>query len=201
MRKSLATRSRSRWRSRRGKAAPSITLKLPLTLAIIDGLLVKIGSASFILPLSFVDECVELTERQIADAHGRHLANIRGEIVPYIRLRERFGINGSRPAIEQIVTTRVEDRRVGLVVDQVVGEHQTVIKPLGRIYRHVEESSGATILGDGRVALIIDIPKLIQKAEKEELSDGHIIRGVTRGKGGLHKNNHERCEEALCLTM
>ena len=128
----------------------------------------KIGVASFVLPLSFVDECVELTERDIADAHGRHLANIRGEIVPYIRLRERFGIGGERPAIEQIVTANVDGQRVGLVVDQVVGEHQTVIKPLGRIYRDVEEASGATILGDGRVALIIDIPKLIQKSEKDE---------------------------------
>jgi two-component system chemotaxis sensor kinase CheA len=157
-------------------AGTTITLKLPLTLAIIDGLLVKIGAASFILPLSFVDECVELTERQIADAHGRHLANIRGDIVPYVRLRERFAIGGVRPAIEQIVTTRVEGQRVGLVVDQVVGDHQTVIKPLGRIYRGVEEASGATILGDGRVALIIDIPKLVQQVEKDEFSSEHSAR-------------------------
>ena len=149
-------------------AGTTITLKLPLTLAIIDGLLVKIGEASFILPLSSVDECVELTEQQIADAHGRHLANIRGEIVPYIRLRERFGIGGARPAIEQIVTAKVDGQRVGLVVDQVVGEHQTVIKPLGRVYRGVEEASGATILGDGKVALILDVPQLIRGAELTE---------------------------------
>jgi two-component system chemotaxis sensor kinase CheA len=145
----------------------TITLKLPLTLAIIDGLLVKIAALHFVIPLSAVDECVELTRQQVADAHGRNLVPIRGELVPYIRLRERFGIRGTPPAIEQIITTRFDGSRVGLVVDQVIGEHQTVIKPLGRVYRGVEEISGATILGDGSVALIIDIAKLVHAAGKE----------------------------------
>jgi two-component system chemotaxis sensor kinase CheA len=136
-------------------------------MAIIDGLLVTIGDANFIIPLSAVDECVELTRKQVADAHGRNLVQIRGELVPYIYLRERFGIGGTSPEIEQIVTTRIDGRRTGLVVDQVIGQHQTVIKPLGRVYRGVEEVSGATILGDGRVALIIDLPKLVRSAEKE----------------------------------
>ena len=142
--------------SRKGMGT-TIILKLPLTMAIIDGLLVKIGETHFILPLSAVDECVELSRKQVADAHGRNLVEIRGELVPYIPLRRRFGIDGEPPEIEQIVTTRIDGGRIGLVVDQVVGEHQTVIKPLGRMYRGVEEMSGATILGDGRVALIIDI--------------------------------------------
>ncbi len=146
----------------------TITIKLPLTLAIIDGLLVKIGEDHFILPLSVVDECVELTRQDVADAHGQDLAKVRGELVPYIPLRQRFGIGGTPPAIQQIVATRVDGSRIGLVVDQVVGEHQTVLKPLGRMYRGVDEVSGATILGDGKVALIIDIPKLIQKAEKDK---------------------------------
>lgn len=146
----------------------TIALKLPLTMAIIDGLLVKIGEAYFVLPLSAVDECVELTRKQVADAHGRNLVPIRGELVPYIRLRKRFGIGGVPPVVEQIITTQIDGYRVGLVVDQVVGQHQTVIKPLGRVYRGVEEVSGATILGDGRVALIIDIAKLVRTAEKEE---------------------------------
>jgi two-component system chemotaxis sensor kinase CheA len=152
--------------SRKGTGT-TISLKLPLTMAIIDGLLVTIGDANFIIPLSAVDECVELTRKQVADAHGRNLVQIRGELVPYIYLRERFGIGGTSPEIEQIVTTRIDGRRTGLVVDQVIGQHQTVIKPLGRVYRGVEEVSGATILGDGRVALIIDLPKLVRSAEKE----------------------------------
>jgi two-component system chemotaxis sensor kinase CheA len=146
----------------------TITLKLPLTLAIIDGLIVKIGETFFVLPLSVVDECVELTEEDAAAAHCQELANIRGELVPYISLRQRFAISGAPPAIQQIVTTRIRGNRFGLLVDQVIGEHQTVIKPLGRFYRGVEEVSGATILGDGSVALMIDIAKLIQNAENDE---------------------------------
>jgi two-component system chemotaxis sensor kinase CheA len=164
-------------------AGTTVTLKLPLTMAIIDGLLVRIGETHFILPLSVVDECVELTRQQVADAHGKNLVAIRGELVPYIPLRRRFGIPGERPGIEQIVTTRIDGGRIGLVVDQVIGEHQTVIKPLGRIYRGVEEMSGATILGDGRVALIIDIAKLISKAEKEDdLCTGNVF-AADRGRG------------------
>ncbi|MEW5747152.1 MAG: chemotaxis protein CheW, partial [Nitrospirota bacterium] len=143
----------------------TITLKLPLTLAIIEGLLVKIGGDHFVLPLSAVEECIELTAGDAAKTHGRHIANVRGSIVPYIRLRERFGSERARPGIEQIVITRVDGQRVGLVVDEVIGEHQTVIKNLGRLYRNADAMSGATILGDGTVALIIDIPHLVKSEE------------------------------------
>ncbi len=147
----------------------TITLSLPLTLAIIDGLLVKIATEFFVMPLSLVEECVELTQEDVANAHGRQIANVRGEIVPYISLREKFSMNGGKPDIEQIVITELDGHRVGFVVDDVIGEHQTVIKTLGRVYRDVEGISGATILGDGTVALILDIPKLVQNVEKEEL--------------------------------
>ncbi|MBI5409556.1 MAG: chemotaxis protein CheA [Nitrospirae bacterium] len=147
----------------------TITLRLPLTLAIIEGLLVKIGGEYFVLTLSSVEECVDLTREDIANSHGRHLANVRGQIVPYIRLREQFMIKGSLPDIEQIVIVRVEGQRVGFVVDHVIGEHQTVLKNLGRIYKDIEGISGATILGDGTVALILDVPRLVQSAEREEV--------------------------------
>lgn len=153
--------------SRRG-AGTSITLSLPLTLAIIDGFLTKIGDDHFVFPLSLVDECVELTTAQAVKTGTRDLLNVRGAIVPYIRLRERFAVAGGRPAIEQVVITKVDNARVGFVVDHVVGGHQTVIKNLGRMYRGVEGISGATILGDGSVALILDVPKLIQTVEREE---------------------------------
>ncbi len=145
----------------------TVTLKLPLTLAIIDGLLVKIAEEVFVIPLSIIEECVELSRNAAANGNERHISNVRGEIVPYISLRERFMINGRKPPIEQIVITRIEGRRVGLVVDHVIGGHQTVIKTLGRVYRDVEGVSGATILGDGRVALILDVPRLVQNVEKE----------------------------------
>lgn len=145
----------------------TITLKLPLTLAIIDGLLVRIDSSFFVLPLSSIEECVELTREDIRMMHGKHMTHIRGEIVPYIPLREKFRIAGEPPAIEQIIINRTGDDRVGLVVDQVIGQHQTVIKSMGKFYKHTKEVSGATILGDGTVALIVDIPQLIQGAIAE----------------------------------
>ncbi len=143
----------------------TISVRIPLTLAIIESLLVKIGADRFLIPLSLVDECVELTRDDVTNAHGRHLATVRDHLVPYIPLRERFGIRGAQPDIEQIVITRVDGMRVGVVVDHVIGEHQTVIKSLGRIYRDVEGVSGATILGDGAVALILDIPYLLHSVE------------------------------------
>ena len=151
----------------------TITLKLPLTMAIIDGLLVQIENVHYIMPLAAIEECVELTREDVAGAHGKHIARIRGEIVPYIRLREMFTHGGSAPAIEQIVTARIDDVRVGFVVDQVVGQHQTVIKSMSRMYRDIEHVSGATILGDGNVALILDLPKLAQYAEMIEKQARH----------------------------
>jgi two-component system, chemotaxis family, sensor kinase CheA len=143
----------------------TITIKLPLTLAIIESLLVRVGTDCFVLPLSLVEECIELTRSDVARAHGRHLVTIRDRIVPYIRLRDRFGVFSATPDIEQIVITEVEGKRVGFVVDHVIGGHQTVIKSLGKVFRDVAGVSGATILGDGTVALILDIPQLLHAEE------------------------------------
>jgi two-component system chemotaxis sensor kinase CheA len=153
--------------STRGAGA-TLTLKLPLTLAIIDGFLTRIGQEHFIFPLSSVEECIELKQESAVGSRDRHLVNVRGSIVPYIRLRDQFMIGGTPPAIEQIVIVGEEGRRVGFAVDVVVGEHQTVLKSLGKFYKDVEGISGATILGDGTVALILDVPKLISVAELEE---------------------------------
>lgn len=143
----------------------TITLKIPLTLAIIDSLLVKIGKDHFVLPLAAVEECVELTREDIKNSHGRNLANVRGAIIPYIPLRQHFCIADQRPDIEQIVIADIHGTKVGFVVDHVVGEHQTVIKSLGKLYRDVKGVSGATILGDGTVALILDMGVLLQSIE------------------------------------
>lgn len=160
----------------------TITLKLPLTLAIIDGLLVQIGDAYFVLPLSVIEECVELTRDDIRKMHGRHMIHIRGEVVPYLPLRERFQITGDPPAIEQIIITRTGDERIGLVVDQVIGQHQTVIKTMGKFYKDIKEISGATILGDGTVALIIDIGQLTQAAIREAVQEKRLkVEGEMAG--------------------
>ncbi len=148
-------------------------IKLPLTLAIIDGLLVNIGSDQFILPLSAIEECVELTAKEKALAHGRNLIRVRGETIPYVRLRNEFALSGEAPEIEQVVIAHLDRGRVGFVVDHVVGEHQTVIKNLGRMYQDIAGVSGATILGDGRVALIIDLTQLADVAEKTEAKHCH----------------------------
>ncbi len=148
-------------------AYTDIALSLPLTLAIIDGLLVKISDDFFVLPLSSVEECVELRRKDAGKNNGRHIANVRGQIVPYVSIRDQFTTGGSRPDIEQIVIIVHENRKVGFVVDTVLGEYQTVIKTLGRAFRNVIGISGATILGDGTVALIIDIPGIIRIAEEK----------------------------------
>jgi len=147
--------------SEQGKGS-IITLRIPLTLAIIETLLVRIDQSYFVLPLTMVEECIELTRADVQAAHGRHLAHVRGELTPYINLRAEFEITTNQPEIEQIVILSVNGKRIGFVVDDVVGEHQTVIKTLGKLYRDVRGISGATILGDGTVALILDPGLLVQ---------------------------------------
>jgi two-component system chemotaxis sensor kinase CheA len=137
----------------------TITLKLPLTLAIIDGLLVTIGSGFFVLPLSSVEECVELPK----DSKGKNgnILNVRGEIVPFVRLRDEYAIQDKVPNLEHVVIMETYGKRVGFVVDHVIGSHQTVIKNLGSAFQDARDISGATILGDGTVALIIDVNKIV----------------------------------------
>ena len=153
--------------SKLGKGT-TITIRLPLTLAIIDGLQVQVEDEFYVIPLSLVEECVELTNNEVdEDDSGQRILHLRGEIVPYIHIRDWFDIEGESPPIEQIVITGVEGSRVGIVVDTVIGEHQTVIKSLSRVYKDVEGISGATIKGDGSIALILDIPSLIRRVVAE----------------------------------
>ncbi len=146
----------------------TVTIVLPLTLAIIDGLLIKVENTHFVLPLSQIEECVELTRAKVAEYHDRRVLPIRGQLVPYVRLREFFDLPGERPELEQVVITKIHGERCGLVLDDVVGEHQTVLKSLGWIYRHAEGISGSTILGNGEVALMVDIVDLIRCSKRQE---------------------------------
>ncbi|MDM8543579.1 chemotaxis protein CheA [Desulfococcaceae bacterium HSG9] len=146
----------------------SIRLTMPLTLAIIDGLLVAAGDRRFVFPLEQVESCAELIPELMASAQGRNMIRIEDELLPFIRLRDIFEINGNSRAIEQIAVVQAEHYRAGIIVDEILGNVQTVIKPLDRIYQHVEGISGATIMGDGAVSLIIDVPGLIRCARREE---------------------------------
>ena len=148
----------------------TITITLPLTLAIIDGLLVRVGDTHFVVPLSQVEECVELTAADIERFHGRRLYPIRDQLISYVNLRSFFMISGEPPPIQQMVTVSVNEEQFGLVLDDVVGDYQTVIKSLGWAYRSAEGVSGATILGNGEVALVVDVAGLVKHARKDEFA-------------------------------
>lgn len=138
----------------------TVRIRLPLTLAIIDGFQVRVGEEHFVLPLEQVIECVDLPPQE-----GRHhLISLRGEPLPFLRLREMFSITGGSSGRESLVVLQYGAHRAGLVVDQLVGEFQAVIKPLGMLFQKSRGLSGSTILGDGRVALILDVANLLQRA-------------------------------------
>ena len=143
-----------------------VRIRLPLTLAIIDGFMVGIGGSSYIIPLDMVVECIELSEADRLAGEWRNYVDLRGEVLPYIRLRDLFDEKSGLPHYEHIVVVRYAGRQMGMGVDELHGEVQAVIKSLGRFYREIEGLSGATILGDGTVALILDVPRLIQSVEK-----------------------------------
>jgi two-component system chemotaxis sensor kinase CheA len=173
--------------SEQGKGT-SVTLRLPLTLAIIDGLLVRVGPSSFVLPLANTLECIELSRQDIEQANGNHVVLVREEIIPYIRLREYFSILGQPPELEQIMVVETDGGRYGFVVDEVLGDCQTVIKSLSRFYRNVQVISGATILGNGSVALILDPERLAQEAvgARTGIARGHPA--AVAGKGIQRKS-------------
>lgn len=140
----------------------TFTIKLPLTLSIIDGLLVKIGESDFILPLSSVEKCYEIESREL-ETNYNHWVTLDGERTPYFYLRNNFRAEGDAPRHSQIIKISSHLGQIGLVVDRIIGDYQAVLKPLGHTYRDQQEFSGATILGDGTVALVIDPLKLINK--------------------------------------
>ena len=142
----------------------TFTIRLPLTLAIIDGFLVGVGKFSYVIPLDSVVECIE--KKNIAG--DRNFLNLRGEALPFIRLRELFEAEGETPERESIVVVQFGGRRAGIVVDQLIGEFQTVIKPLGRLFANLRGIGGSTILGSGEVALILDVAALVNTVSRAE---------------------------------
>ncbi|KKC33299.1 chemotaxis protein CheA [Devosia psychrophila] len=139
----------------------TMTLRLPLTLAIIDGMLVRVGNGRYTIPLAAVEECVELPDGVEANARGRNFLDIRGSLVPFLRMREVFGTKAPIEPHQKVVIVSSGEGRVGLVVDQIIGNNQTVIKQLSKLHSGIKSFSGATILGDGTVALILDTAHLV----------------------------------------
>jgi two-component system chemotaxis sensor kinase CheA len=147
----------------------SITIKLPLTLSIVDGLLVKIAASNYILPLASVNKCFEIETKEIKPEVTQKVA-LDGNLMPLLNLREAFQESSSDLPFTQIIRLHYDEFPVGITVDAVVGEYQAVMKPLGEVYQTQSEFNGATILGDGSVALVIDTDKLVrQLIEKNKI--------------------------------
>ncbi|MFC3116268.1 chemotaxis protein CheA [Cellvibrio fontiphilus] len=144
----------------------SLNIRLPLTLAIIDGFHVVAGAIDFIVPQNTILECVDLNS--LSHTQGQNCVNLRGEQVPYIRLREIFSLQGAESEREKIVVVQFGEKRAGLVVDELHGEIQTVVKPMGPIFHALKGIGGSSLLGTGAVALILDIQQLISYAINRE---------------------------------
>ena len=146
----------------------TIRIRLPLTLAIIDGFLVGVEKSSYVIPLDMVIECVELSEEDRVASRDRNYINLRGEVLPFIRLREMFQHGEAAVDRENIVVVQYAGKKAGIVVDELLGEFQTVIKPLGKIFSQLSGISGSTILGSGDVAVILDVAALVNRAADTE---------------------------------
>ncbi len=142
----------------------AIRLRLPLTLAIIDGFMVESAGRTYVLPLDAVVECLQLPAEQ--GTRGSYI-NLRGEVLPLLDLRAALGGEGEPPSRRNVVVVHAAGQRAGLVVDRLLGEYQTVIKPLGALFAHLRGIGGSTILGNGLVALIIDVPALLAHFGRE----------------------------------
>jgi two-component system, chemotaxis family, sensor kinase CheA len=145
-----------------------ITIRLPLTLAIIEGFSVRVGAETFVVPLEHVTECTELPANQ-SNLEASGILSLRGTALPYIRLRNAFSLAGKAPKRENIVVVKINDCYAGIAVDELLGGMQTVVKPLGRAFRAVPGIAGSTVLGDGRVGLIIDVPSLLRGVMQSSL--------------------------------
>ncbi|MBD1598221.1 chemotaxis protein CheW [Pseudomonas typographi] len=140
----------------------TVRIRLPLTLAMIDGLLVEAADSAYVIPLSMVHECMELAPAERSTLRNRGHVDLRGEVLPLVFLRDHFGLQGAAPRRENIVVIRAHGLKAGLVVDRLLGEYQTVIKPLGPLFSGVRGVSGSSVLGSGVVALILDVPALLK---------------------------------------
>tara|TARA_R110002167_G_scaffold23597_7_gene83767 strand:- start:5325 stop:7502 length:2178 start_codon:yes stop_codon:yes gene_type:complete len=143
----------------------SLRVHLPLTLSIIDGFLVGVGDASYVIPLDSVVECIEHRESQHHLQHNGDYVNLRGEVLPFLNLRDLFQEQSEAVQRKNIVVVQCGGQKAGLVVDALLGEYQTVIKPLSAIFSKLSGISGSTILGSGDVAMILDVPALLKQSE------------------------------------
>jgi len=156
----------------------TMQIRLPLTLAIIDGFLTTVGEVHYVVPLEGVVECIETPPAcKTDDGRLSGCFDLRGEVLPYVDLRRAFRQGGERPARQSMLLVRTPTGKVGLLVDRLLGEHQTVLKPLGRVFQHLPGIAGSTVLGSGEVALVLDLPTLVSHAA---VSHAALRRGGLR---------------------
>ena len=139
-----------------------VSIRLPLTLAIIDGFQVGVGQSQFVIPLDLVEECVEMEPGGNAAEVVGHIS-LHGSVLPLIHLHNMFDIRQKSGRRQSVVVVRSAGKRVGIVVDELLGELQAVIKPLSRLFSQLQGIGGSTILGTGKVALILDVPGLVER--------------------------------------
>ena len=144
----------------------TMRIYLPLTLAIIDGFMIGVGQSTFVIPLDRISECLALP----TDTNNHEYIDLRGEVLPLIRLRSLFEISGDIPTRENVVVVEYAGNKTGFIVDELLGEFQTVIKPLSKLFTHIKGVAGSTILGTGKVALILDVTTLIELATRRNLA-------------------------------
>lgn len=163
-----------------------VRIRLPLTLAIIDGFLVRSGKAHYVIPLEMVVECLGFSSTDRRSAKERGFIGVRGQVMPVVRLNEAFGMPIESGPREDVVVVRSGSQTAGLVVDELLGELQTVIKPLGKMFENVRGISGSALLGSGDVALILDVNALVQSLAKrtEKLSRRTSAANVEAGAPG-----------------
>jgi two-component system chemotaxis sensor kinase CheA len=160
----------------REEAGVVFTIRLPLTLAIIEGFEVGVGEETYVIPLESVVECLELPASDRGQSKGSGVVYLRGKALPYFHLRNLFHLAGTAVERESIVVVQHESGQAGIVVDVLYGENQTVIKSLGKVFHHLTGVSGSTILGNGRVALILDIKTLLRDAVERATESAESLR-------------------------
>jgi two-component system chemotaxis sensor kinase CheA len=156
-------------------AGSCVTIRLPLTLAIIEGFSVGVGADTYVLPLHAVRECLALPAERHEDGKGCGVFDLRGAPLPYLRLRDQFALGGQAPRREHVVVVTYEGGTAGLVVDELHGEGQAVIKSLGRVFQGIAGLAGSTILNSGRVALILDVPVVVRQAQMSQVDNQPVL--------------------------
>jgi two-component system, chemotaxis family, sensor kinase CheA len=152
-------------RSREGEGT-TFTIRLPLMLTIIQGFGLEVAGETLVVPLESVVECLDLPEPGRRGENATGLIDLRGEPLPFVRLRRHLGFVEGRPSREQVAVVQHRERRVGLVADSLLGESQAVVKPMGRLFKHVGAVAGSTILGNGRVGLLLDVASVVEDARR-----------------------------------